>query len=41
MADMAVRAAGRPFILVDTNLDPRLRGDDGGGGGAELGEGRA
>jgi hypothetical protein len=39
MADMTGHAPGQPFILVETNLDPRLRGDDGGGGGVELGGG--
>ena len=34
MADTAARASGRLSIPVETNLDPRLRGDDGGGGGA-------
>merc|ERR1711965_637183 len=41
MADMTVHTSGRLSIPVDANLDPRLRGDDGGGGRAGLGEGSA
>ncbi len=41
MADMTVHTSDRPFILAETNLDPRLRGDDGGGGRVDLGEGGA
>ncbi|WP_372094844.1 hypothetical protein [Tistrella mobilis] len=40
MADMTARASGRPFILAETNLDPRLRGDDGGGVWGEHGGAR-
>jgi hypothetical protein len=41
MANMTVHTSDRPFILAETNLDPRLRGDDGGGGRVDLGEGGA
>ena len=41
MADMTARAPDRPFIPVEANLDPRLRGDDGGGVWGEDGGGSA